>query len=333
MSSSLASVGSCATDHMVTFSFGDPEPVLNRREILDMVECYHNGRWYAPPIPLDGLARAFRVSPHHSSAIIVKRNQIVAAFEPSAMLGRRDFEAMVQDHLVFADGYLERRDNMFGDPLRLVRSPAKYTRRGVADGQYYFVPSLRDETAFRPGTICQISAPDINQEIYGVPEYLSALQSALLNEAATLFRRKYYLNGSHAGYILHATGEINERDVDALREALKSSKGPGNFRNLFIHSPGGKEGTIKILPIAEVAAKDEFLGIKNTTRDDILAAHRVPPQLLGVVPANAGGFGDVSKANDAFYELEILPLQAKFLEINDWMGMEVVRFRERARAA
>ncbi len=34
--------------------------------------------------------------------------------------------------------------------------------------------------------------PDINQEIYGVPQYVSALQPALLNESATLFRRKYY---------------------------------------------------------------------------------------------------------------------------------------------
>ena len=31
-----------------------------------------------------------------------------------------------------------------------------------------------------------------------------------------------------------------------------------------------------------------FLNIKDVTRDDILAAHRVPPQLLGVVPKNTG---------------------------------------------
>lgn len=43
---------------------------------------------------------------------------------------------------------------------------------------------------------------DLNQEIYGLPEYLSAIPSALLNEPATLFRRKYYMNGSHAGFIM-----------------------------------------------------------------------------------------------------------------------------------
>ncbi|RZM05462.1 MAG: capsid portal protein, partial [Sphingomonas sp.] len=35
---------------VAAFSFGDPEPVNSRREILDMLECPHNGRWYEPPI-------------------------------------------------------------------------------------------------------------------------------------------------------------------------------------------------------------------------------------------------------------------------------------------
>jgi PBSX family phage portal protein len=168
--------------------------------------------------------------------------------------------------------------------------------------------------------------------IYGLPEYLSALQSALLNENATLFRRRYF-EAAATRAISSAPGAFADGDVDAMREALKRSKGPGNFRNLFVHAPDGKESGIRILPIAEVGAKDEFLGIKNTTRDDVLAAHRVPPQLLGIVPANAGGFGDVTKATDAFFELEIAPLQSVFLELNEALGRNVVRFRERPRPA
>jgi capsid portal protein len=36
---------------------------------------------------------------------------------------------------------------------------------------------------------------------YGLPEWVNALQSTLLNESATLFGRKYYDNGNHAGFI------------------------------------------------------------------------------------------------------------------------------------
>ncbi|WP_236823342.1 hypothetical protein [Blastomonas sp. RAC04] len=28
------------------------------------------------------------------------------------------------------------------------------------------------------------------------------------------------------------------------------------------------------------------------TRDDMLAAHHVPPKLIGIIPQNNGGFGD-----------------------------------------
>ena len=314
------------------FTFGDPEPVNSRATMLDMLECWHNGRWYEPPVLLDGLARTFRASPHHSSAIILKRNLLAASLDPSPWLSRKTFAGMVQDYLVMGTAYAQEIRNQLGDVMRLEHCLTKYTRRGIDPGSFWWVPGHRNERMFEPGTVHQILAPDINQEIYGLPEYLSALQSALLNENATLFRRRYFENGSHAGYILYATGEFANGDIDAMREALKRAKGPGNFRNMFVHSPSGKDGGIKIIPIAEVGAKDEFLGIKNTTRDDVLAAHRVPPQLLGIIPANAGGFGDPGKALDSFFELEIEPLQSVFLELNDQLGFEAVRFIKREKA-
>jgi len=119
----------------------------------------------------------------------------------------------------------------------------------------------------------------------------------------------------------------SQADVDAIRQALKDSKGPGNFRNLFLHSPNGKPDGVKLIPVSEVAAKDEFFNIKNVSRDDLLAAHRVPPQLMGVVPSNAGGFGAVTPAAQVFARNEIEPLQSRFMELNDWLGEEVMRFR------
>lgn len=308
------------------FSFGDPEAVLDRRQLLDMLECYHNNRWYEPPVQRDGLARAFRVSPHHSSAILLKRNLLVGAFIPSSWLSRDVFAKLVQDFLVFGDCYAVRVRSLAGSTMRLDYAPAKYTRRGLLSGQFFYVPGSTAEQEFERDSVIQLMQPDVNQEIYGVPEYLSALQAALLNEAATLFRRRYYLNGSHAGYILYATGDIDVTDTDAMKEALKQSKGPGNFRNLFVHAPNGKEGSIKIIPIAEVGAKDEFLGIKSATAADVMAAHRVPPQLLGIVPAQGSAFGNPKDATRMFDWLEIRPLKAVFLGINDRLGLSAVQF-------
>lgn len=251
---------------------------------------------------------------------------LAGVFQPTPYLSRATLEKVVQDYLVFGDAYLVGVRSRLGGLLRLDYSPAKYTRRGVEPGAFFYVPGATPEVAFAPGSVVQIMQPDVNQEIYGVPEYLSALQSALLNEAATLFRRRYYLNGSHAGYILYATGDIDEADTVKLRAALKNSKGPGNFKNLFVHAPNGKENSLKVMPIAEVGAKDEFLGIKNVTRDDMLAAHRVPPQLLGIVPMQGSAFGNPTDATRMFWMLEMVPILRRLMDINDLVGVEAVKF-------
>jgi len=103
-------------------------------------------------------------------------------------------------------------------------------------GLHFHVSAPQSFAAGRvAGSVFHLMEPDINQEIYGLPGYLSAIPSALLNESATLFRRKYYLNGSHAGFIMYMTDPAqSQQDVDNIRGAMKSAKGPGNFRNLFM---------------------------------------------------------------------------------------------------
>lgn len=120
--------------------------------------------------------------------------------------------------------------------------------------------------------------------------------------------------------------DLNQEDVNNIRQAMKNAKGPGNFRNLFMYSPNGKKDDIQIIPLSEVAAKDEFLNIKNVSRDDMMVAHLVPPQMMGIMPGNVGGFGDVEKASRGFVRNELMPLQRRFGELNEWLGEEVIRF-------
>ena len=316
------------------FRFGDPEPVLERRDFLSYAECWHNNRWYEPPVPMTGLARAYDMSPHHRSAILYKRNQLVKHFRPSRWLSRREFGAFALNFLTMGNGYLERRDNLAGRPLELRNSPAIHTRAGVEPGVYWWVPGARQETSFKPNYVFHLLEDDLRQEIYGIPEYTSAMQSGLLNFDATIFRRKYYLNGSHMGYILYiAEATFDEADAEALEEALAQGKGAGNFKNMMLHLPGGKEKGVQVIPVGEATAKDEFLGIKNTTRDDILAAHRVPPVLIGVVPQVTGGFGKPGEAADVFHAAEIVPLMMRMLEVNDWLGVEAIAFEPYERQA
>ncbi len=65
------------------FSFGD-HSVLDRRELLDYVECVQTDRWYEPPVSFDGLARTFRAAVHHSSPIAVKCNILTSTYPSPA---------------------------------------------------------------------------------------------------------------------------------------------------------------------------------------------------------------------------------------------------------
>ena len=309
------------------FSFGEPSPVLGGREVFDYLECWFNGRWYEPPLSLDGLARSVGASVHLHSGLMFKRNLLSKTFIPHPMLSRAAFEQFVLDFLCLGNGYLERRRSVLGGTWQLVPPLAKYMRAGP-ERRFYQVQGFKNEHAFESGSVFHLREADLHQEIYGLPEWISALQSALLNESATLFRRKYYENGSHAGFILYMTDAAQtETDIDALRKALKDSKGPGNFRNLFVYSPTGKKDGIQLIPVSEVAAKDEFNSIKNQTRDDVLASLRIPPQLMGIVPQNAGGFGSIREAAQIYAANELEPIQTRMLQLNDWVGEEVIRFK------
>ena len=62
-----------------------------------------------------------------------------------------------------------------------------------------------------------------------------------------------------------------------MRQAMHDTKGLGNFRNLFMYAPNGKKDGIHLVPISEVAGKDDFGTIKNISRDDQLAMLRILP--------------------------------------------------------
>ncbi len=309
------------------FSFGDPDPSMTRRTAIGYLEPSHND-YYDLPIPAQGLSESLNSSPHHASAIKLKRNTLVSHFIEHEHLKRGDFSRLALDYLVFGNSYLEEIRSVRGGRMGFKPSLAKLTRRHKS-GEYGFIKKGgQDMHAFKRGRIWHLLEPDINQEVYGVPDYSAALHAAWLNESATLFRRKYYQNGAHAGYIMYLTDpSFNEEDVEALEKNIAGSKGPGNFRSLFINAPNGDKDGLKIIHLAEAQAKDQFFNIKNVTRDDVLAAHRVPPQLIGVVPSNSGGFGSIENARKAFSISEIKPLQSRFEELNEWAGDEIIKFK------
>ena len=163
----------------------------------------------------------------------------------------------------------------------------------------------------------QLKEYDPCQQIYGIPQYIGGIQSVVLNEDATLFRRKYYRNGAHMGYVFYtADANLDPADEEKLKDQIKNSKGVGNFRSLFLNIPGGKPDSVKIIPIGDIATKDEFERVKNLTRSDVLAMWRINGALAGILPETPGGYGDLDKITRNHYDNEVVPQQQVFLQLN-----------------
>ncbi|KFB99460.1 PBSX family phage portal protein, partial [Trabulsiella guamensis ATCC 49490] len=274
------------------FTFNGPYR-LESHDLLDNMYCADNGRYYETPVDFYGLAQAARKTSWHQSALYFKRNVLSGCFIPHPLLSRQAFSGLALDWFVFGNAYLERRTNVLGSPLIMRHALAKYTRRGIDTDTYWYIQDGKPDHTFRRGDICHILNPDINQEIYGMPEYLGGLLSASLSYSADMFRKLYYDNGSHAGCIIYiGASQIDRESMEEVKKTLQESRGGGAFKNILIQASGGGKDGVQILPFQQITAKDEFVNVKASSRDDMLAIHRVPPQLMGAMPDGNGSFGD-----------------------------------------
>lgn len=309
----------------LAFTFGDPEPVL-KSQIAEYLGVFIDMQYgyYIPPISLIGLANLEHANAHHGPILRFKRNMVCKWFKPSPMLGMIEMRKAALDYQVFGNAYFQVIRNRLGGVLRLERRPALMMRVGVEPGSFFEVQDWRfrpwQPIQYRPGEIIHIQEDDVKQTIYGIPEYFGGIQSVLLSEAAILFRRKYYENGAHMGYILVTNANLDAETAKTIEEAVKQSKGPGNWRNLYVNvSSNGREikEPVKVIPVGDIATRDDIAAVNGITRSACLAMHRMQPGISGVIPENMTGFGDLEKVMRVYIELEVPPMQQPFLILND----------------
>ena len=195
---------------VVEFSMGAPEPVMGK-SFLDNMGTFldMNRKYYQPPLSLKGLSRMRHASAHHGSAVAFKRNQLCKHFVPNTAISATDFRGVATDFGVAGNGYFQVFTDYIGNITRLGHLPMLNMRRmkDTPDGQTQFLQLGKNgkHTIFEPGEVLHVKDYDCGQQIYGVPEWLCGMQSVLLNEDATLFRRRYFANGCHIGYILYTS--------------------------------------------------------------------------------------------------------------------------------
>jgi hypothetical protein len=97
----------------------DPTPVLNAYDFLYSGCWSYGSRYYEPPVDFNALAKLYRATAHHGSALQVKRNILLRTFEPTPFLNRSNFTRLALDLLVFGNLYAEQVRSQLGRLMRI----------------------------------------------------------------------------------------------------------------------------------------------------------------------------------------------------------------------
>lgn len=298
-----------------TVVFSMPEQVMPNMWLTDYDSLYYNdtyGYW-EPPIDRQLLANLTRRNAQHGGIVQSRANMAVARYLSGGM-SAQEMGAGFLNCVQFGDVALLKIRNGFGQVVRLFPLPS-YRTRVSGDGGAVVLERENTFKRYKAKDIIWVKIYDTVQQVYGCPDYLGGLQSLLLNEDSTLFRRKYYINGAHMGFILYTTDPNLDADVEEeIKKKIQESKGVGNFSSLFVNIPNGKEKGVQIIPVGNFESKDEFGNVKTITAQDVFNAHRFPAGLGGMIPTNTAGLGDPLKYDEVYFKAETRPLIKMFVD-------------------
>lgn len=304
-----------------TYSLDPSYEVVDRSDWLThYCGLFYNqaGNYWQPPISRRGLAEIANANAYHGSLLKARSNYVAARFETGGNMKRRELNAFVYDYMLCGDAALVKLRNRLGRVVGLAPIPSIYLRQRRNgdfcqllrndDNDYLDAEDITlYQQSYAKNDVIFLPQYDPQQQIYGLPDYMGGLQSALLNRDATLFRRRYYKNGAHMGFIFYATDpNLSVKDEEMLKNKIASSKGVGNFQSMFVNIPNGHEKGIQLIPVGDIATKDEFERIKNITAQDILTAHRFPTGKAGIIPQGIAGQTDPLKVDWVYTKDETL---------------------------
>ena len=294
---------------MSVLRFGNPEPVLTTGTDYRDVWYDNDADHYTLPIDRLALAQLINLNGQHGGIIHARKNMVVADYIDGG-LTHDELEAGVFDFFTFGDIGIQKVRNGWGDVVDLAPMPGLYTRRRRT-GEFA-VLQQGEPLIYPERDVIFVKMYDPQQHIYGLPDYIGGIHSALLNSEAVIFRRRYYHNGAHTGGILYTrdpsmTDEIEEE----IERQLRDSKGIGNFSTILVNIPGGDKEGVQFIQMGDISAQDEFASVKSISAQDIMNAHRFPAGIAGIIPQNAAGLGDVEKAEKIYKKNESLPVQRR----------------------
>lgn len=201
---------------------------------------------------------------------------------------------------------------------------------GITDQKYIVQVVNRHERIFKiyDGVPSKIKDPNSNNLMtevllirsyhvdggkYGIPKWVPALKAMVGNDKVAQYNINFFENEAVPRFaVIVQGGKLDDQTKETIRSHFnKKLKGIQNaHKTLVLTSPKGTD--IKLVPLAGEMKDSSFQHYRKDNRDEVIAAHRVPPHRIQVY--DTGDSGTISPGSlfniDKNYKYSVIaPLQ------------------------
>lgn len=150
---------------------------------------------------------------------------------------------------------------------------------------------------------------------YGLPDYMPALAAIVLDRSAVKFNIKRFDNNMVLEHIITVIGAAfggnAKKDIkDFFTNNFAGIDNAG--KSLLLEVDGKKKNDvgIEVHKVSSEAKEGSYLELRKEIKEEIIAAHGVPPRLVGITAAGQlGGAAEVKEQMRMFRDIVIKPRQ------------------------
>jgi PBSX family phage portal protein len=310
---------------------------------IDGVQCASR------PLDFSLFAYATTVNTYHARAVRAKAKDIVgrkwdliadgktAAVEQirgffKRAFGRLEFgEGMVcvsTDYESIGNGYLEVVPDGKGKPAELVHLPATEMWMRL-DGLGYVQQKAGEYAHFRDFWLDReryeglkedpLASADVTGVIhfcryssmspyYGIPSILPAWPALVLMTLISEYNLTFFSNNAIPDYAVILEGEPDDKAEDVIRDYFRRHIKGQAHKTLVLSTPEGSK--IRFEKLTDSNAREgSFRLLRSDCRDEICAAHGVPPQKVGIVETGKLGGNLASEQIEEYKNSIVTPGQ------------------------
>jgi capsid portal protein len=276
-----------------------------------------NGTYIIPFFDYQSAFDLFYINTYHRRCILTK-SMLLSQIEetdldrylPAGTNPKQILNAFVRNLELFGTAYFE---NAGTPAKKLLFILPSFEGRLDRERHIWQVSPIAGDKKLDDGITMTYYSP--RSRYYGEPDYLATMTQMLVEEKIHIYNAAFFDNRATPDMgIIFEGAEPSDEQMAAFRDFFGTAfKGAANaHKTLILSAPPSVSGTdgkpsIRIERLNEITDMS-FEKLRIMNREEIIAAHNMPPRLVGVITAGQlGGGGEMIGQLHAFNETELKP--------------------------